>query len=239
MELANQQAVFRAFYGGFLHAGDLCFDVGANFGNRVRCFRDLGCKVVAVEPQRSCVARLRREFGGDDRVVIVDQAVGRNPGQAELKVSPVHVLSTLSEQFISSTHASGRFAGVTWAGRETVGVTTLDELIREHGIPRFVKIDVEGFEAEVLAGLTVAVPMLSFEWTPELTDNARTCLQHLAGLGSYEYNLSWGESMRFSRAAWRSMDSLLAVLAEFEGESVQFGDIYARIATDGPITVRS
>ena len=38
------------FYGGFVRKGDVAFDVGANLGNRLRVFRRLGCKVVAVEP---------------------------------------------------------------------------------------------------------------------------------------------------------------------------------------------
>ena len=58
------------------------------------------------------------------------------------------------------------FEGVAWDAAETVEVTTLDRLIADHGLPRFVKIDVEGAEAEVLAGLSHAVAWIAFESLP-------------------------------------------------------------------------
>ena len=47
-----------------------------------------------------------------------------------------------------------------------VAVTTLDALIARFGVPAFIKIDVEGAEPDVLAGLSHAVPVLSFEYLP-------------------------------------------------------------------------
>ncbi|MEI6653942.1 MAG: FkbM family methyltransferase [Verrucomicrobiota bacterium] len=189
----------------------------------------MGCKVVAVEPQVGCCRRLRREFGIDPRVHLVQAAVGRQPGHARLHVSPDHVLSTLSQAFIDRTMGSGRFASARWDRVEDVEVMTLDQLIAEYGMPQFIKIDVEGYESEVLAGLSHAVAALSIEWTPELPENARVCLRRLDTLGDYEFNLTWGESMRFSRPRWRSLESMLAVIDEFEGENQLFGDIFARV----------
>jgi FkbM family methyltransferase len=225
----RELAMFGQFYREFLAPGDLCFDIGANLGNRTRCFRELGCEVVAVEPQAKCFKKLRESFGGDGHIRLVQAAVGRQPGHAALQVSPDHVLSTLSQSFIDGTNRSGRFASARWDRMEEVEVTTLDRLIAQFGMPRFVKIDVEGYESEVLAGLTCAVPALSIEWIPELPDNARRCLRHLAELGGYEFNLSWGESMRFARPQWRTLQSMLVVIDEFEGEPQLFGDIYARL----------
>lgn len=219
---------FCAFYGKFLSAGELCFDIGANLGNRTRCFRHLGCKVVAVEPQKPCFLKLQQRFAGDRGIHLVNMAAGAKAGKAELHLSTNHVLASLSTEFMHRTKASGRFKS-TWGGTVTVEVTTLDQLIDRYGVPSFIKIDVEGFEAEVLAGLSQPVKALSIEWTPELAENTRACLRHLAGLGDYEFNLSWGESMRFSRPEWRSLESMMVVIDEFEGESYQFGDIYARL----------
>lgn len=220
---------FGKFYQGFLSPGDLCFDIGANLGNRTRCFGHMGCKVVAVEPQPGCFRKLTKDFEGNPNIHLVQAAVGREPGTAKLHVSPDHVLSTLSQSFMDGTTRSGRFAGIRWNRVEEVAMTTLDQLIAEHGEPRFIKIDVEGYESEVLSGLSRAVPALSLEWVPELPENARASLHHLAGLGDYEYNLSWGESMKFSRPQWRSLQSILGLIGEFEGESELFGDIYARL----------
>jgi len=225
----REQELFGRLYREFLAPGDLCFDIGANLGNRTRCFRQLGCEVVAVEPQAKCFRRLAHVFGNDQKIRLVQAAVGRNPGHATLRVSADHVLSTLSQAFIDGTTESGRFASARWDRTEDVELITLDQLIAEHGMARFIKIDVEGHEAEVLGGLSRAVPALSLEWTPELSENSRQCLLHLAGLGDYEYNLSWGESMRFSRPQWRSLDSMLVVIDEFAGEAQLFGDIYARL----------
>ncbi len=225
LELEN----FKAFYSGFLKPGDLCFDIGANLGNRVRSFRALGCKVLAVEPQARCIHELERNFRSDAEIIIVPKAAGKKIGKSTLRISSEHVLSSMSENFINRTRSSGRFDGVEWGSEESIEVTTLEQLIEEYGMPQFIKIDVEGHEPEVLDGLGSAVPALSFEWVPELFSHALACIERLEKLAHYEYNLSWGESMRFSRQEWRGADSMLQIIGEFQGENLLFGDIYARI----------
>jgi FkbM family methyltransferase len=223
-------ARFRGLYSQFVGEGDLCFDIGANLGNRTRCFRALGCRVIAVEPQSRCLKQLRREFGTDGGVVIEAVAVGARPGRSTLLTSAVHVLSTFSSEFVERTRKSGRFAAVNWSGTEEVEVTTMDALMAKYGEPRFVKIDVEGFESEVLAGLSRPLPAFSFEWTPEIPENAVACLARLQSLGRYEFNYSWGESMRLARPQWLSQEAMLRVVEEFAGENQNFGDIYARLS---------
>ena len=75
-------------------------------------------------------------------------------------------------------------------------MTTLDELIAAHGEPAFCKIDVEGFEVEVLAGLTRPLRALSFEYLPMAHDAALAVLDRVGELGAYRYNYSPIETMR-------------------------------------------
>lgn len=219
---------FCGLYRQFLSPGDLCFDIGANLGNRTRSFRVLGCRVVAIEPQRDCFEKLSRDFASDPNAVLLQMAVTSEPGEIDLRISPDHVLSTTSSAFISTTQASGRFSSAVWDRVVRVAATTLDALIDEHGMPAFVKIDVEGAEPQVLGGLSQALPALSIEWTPEMPENALACIDKLESLGRYEYNISWAETMRFSARGWRDADTMGRLIEEFAGETFLFGDIYAQ-----------
>ena len=69
---------------------------------------------------------------------------------------------------------------------QAVMTTTLDDLIAEFGIPRFVKIDVEGFEYSVLYGLSdlSSIPeYLCFEFHGSRMDVAIKCIGHLIACG--------------------------------------------------------
>jgi FkbM family methyltransferase len=216
------------FYSSLLPKPGLIFDVGANVGNRTASFRRLGHRVIAIEPQAKCYEELSRIHGADPQVVLVKKAIGRNPGTATMLVSNISAISTLSRDFIAATSTSGRFDGVTWENSESVEVTTLDLLIAEHGEPDFVKIDVEGFEAEVIAGLSRPLKLISLEWTPELTGVIRDCVARLGALGPIEFNISWEESMRMSRSTWFDGNLLDAILETMQGETYLFADIYIR-----------
>src|SRR5262245_12044409 len=53
----------RHFYSQFIAPGNLCYDVGANVGDRTDIFRKLGARVIAIEPQTACLEVLRQRFG--------------------------------------------------------------------------------------------------------------------------------------------------------------------------------
>src|SRR5689334_11334741 len=135
----------RAFYRQFIQPGDLCFDIGAHVGDRLGHFLSLGARVVAVEPQPRLIAGLKRRFGNDPRVALVDAALGATSGKAKLAIDPAHpTVATLSADYIAQAGESRGFRGVRWREEVEVEVTTLDALIAAHGMPTFCKIDVEG-----------------------------------------------------------------------------------------------
>ena len=207
----------------------LVFDIGANIGNRAKVFRDIGWSVVAVDPQKNCCAALAECFAGDSNVKIVNKAIGEQPGMAQMYISSADVLSSLSKEFIEKTTNSGRFQESWWDHQEEVEMVTLEQLISEHGVPKFIKIDVEGFELPVVKGLRQPIEFLSLEYTPELSDSLKLCIQHMNSLGDYEFNLSWCESMVMSRGSWFGAEKLFSIMDAMEGEKYLFGDIYLRL----------
>lgn len=219
------------FYRVLVPAGGLCFDVGANVGDRVELFLDVPARVVAVEPQSSCHAVLEARFGANPNFTLVPVALGSVSGRAELLAADdqrASVLATLSHDWVRRVQESGRFAARTWNRTETVQVTTLDSLIEQYGVPDFCKIDVEGYEPEVIAGLSTSIPSLSFEFTPERFEASEACIARLSTLGDYAFSRSLNESLALV-SEWVSADELLESLSALREDPVTFGDVYARL----------
>ena len=215
------------FYAQFLHSGDLCFDIGAHIGNHTRALRSLKAKVVAVEPQPPFTCLLKRWYGSDPGVILIDQALGATQGEASLFISHrTPTVSTLSSSWTELAYQVPSFAGVRWDTQIPVPVTTLDSLIADYGLPAFCKIDVEGYELEVLRGLTQPLPLLAFEYFPAAREIALACLDRLAELGNYEYNWSVGEKMKLN-PTWVS-STQAAIYLKTLPDSSREGNLYAR-----------
>ena len=217
----------KAFYAQFINPGDVCFDVGANAGNRITPILELKAKVIAVEPQESCQAILKKKFG--NRITLVCNGLGEKEEIKEFYIADASTISSFSTEWIESVKKD-RFKDHKWNTVQKIRMTTLDKLIEKYGMPKFIKIDVEGYELEVLKGLHSSVPYLSYEYTtPEQTDKAIACMDYLAALNpGILCNYSIGESMDLEMDKWVCRDEMFAIINSPEFIASGFGDIYIR-----------
>jgi FkbM family methyltransferase len=226
-----------AFYSQLISPNDLVFDVGANVGNRTKIFLRLGARVVAFEPQSACANLLQQELGTQPGFRLVRKALGGKVGNAELRLGTAHVLATMSETWMHATQATGRFGSESWQSREQIAVTTLDEVIREFGAPSFAKIDVEGYEPEVLAGLSQPLRSGSVEFAVETFDGILWCMDRLCSLHAYEFQFSARETMRFAWTQWLDLAQARSALARLAQEDkYAWGDLYFRMSRPAAAT---
>ena len=171
-----------------INRGDLVFDVGAHVGDKAIWFLNRGAKVICIEPQPLIAQRLHQRMAGVNNAIVVQKGLGRRRAVMNMSLcTSTPVLSTFSDRW-----KQGRFVEKVWDQTALVEIVTLDDLIAQYGSPKYCKIDVEGYEREVLAGLTAKTGCLSFEFTAEFIDDASASLDHLTEIGYSRFNLSLG-----------------------------------------------
>lgn len=138
------------------------------------------------------------------------------------------VLSTTSQEWINTVKESGRFGDLAEKFNDKVEVEriTINELIEKYGIPKFVKIDTEGTEIEIVESLNDFQPFsISLEFAiPESKKSTLDSINHLHKLGYTKFNISIGESMEFisnKNFDYNKMINLMNALPE-----MSWGDIY-------------
>jgi len=230
--LRREVRFYQSVLAGFEN-GDLIFDIGANEGAKTDVFLRLGARVVDVEPDAACSRSLEErflEFRVRPRpVTIVNLAVSYRLGTEEMLFDgPGSAVNTLSPKWAEALKQNRatfayRHCGLEFKQTKLIETTTIDHLISQHGVPFFVKIDVEGHELSALRGLHRPVPYLSFEVNlPEFRPEGLQCIQLLAELDdSGRFNYASDCSRGLMLKEWLPAEGFSLVLDRCDERSIE------------------
>ncbi len=190
------------FYKSLLPTSALCFDVGANIGEKSEAMLKAGAHVVAFEPSPEALPELKARCGKRKNWTLVNTAVGSEGSIATLHATRDSGKSSLDRNWQKTANIVGTYQ---------VPVVTLDAAIKAFGNPFYCKIDVEGWELEVLKGLSQPIPLISFEFHLNEQGIARTvsCLERLLDWGTSYINITPAESASFYLTEWKSLEQFL------------------------------
>jgi FkbM family methyltransferase len=229
----QKQRKAKIFYSPFATIGGLYFDIGANKGKTLKFFLNNGMKVVAVEPQIECVKYLKFRFG--NKIYVINKGVGKDSIPKTMYISNHNVLSSFSTEWISKLVEGQYFSKKLWEHEREIEMTTLDVLIDDYGLPDFIKIDVEGYELEVLKGLSRDVNIISFEYTvPELIDKVILCINRLIEVynGNFVCNYSPEGHLKLILKKWVTPEYMKeTIITQNDFLSTRLGDIYIKKAS--------
>lgn len=228
----REVSFYRQLFNEF-RCGDLVFDIGANVGDKTDVFLRVGARVVALEPDKECQRILRERFLRlrltAKPLTIVGKAVSSRVGFEDMWVDgPASALNTLSQKWVDTLKGDKkRFENsldvLEFGESRSVETTTLEQLIAVYGSPCFVKIDVEGFELNVLQGLRRPLPCLSFEVNlPEFRREGRQCTELLGDLapgGQFNYTRDCKDG--FALEKWLELAQFLQILDRCDDKCIE------------------
>jgi FkbM family methyltransferase len=222
----RQSRLMRDFYSELLPKSALVFDIGANIGTMTRVFLSLGARVIAVEPNPDCARHIELTTPGNS-VEVLQAAAGETNGLAVLKVSDrKDKMSSLSNEWREAvSRENADYAGM-WKREVTVPTITLDALIQRYGEPWYIKIDVEGYEEQVVKGLSQCPSLLSFEFSRVFLEPALKALDG-AIFDDAVFNYTLVDPVQFELRDWVGRDEVRsAILGLRDGAGL--GDIFVK-----------
>jgi FkbM family methyltransferase len=226
---------YEQFYKSLLGSGDGLgiLDIGANIGGKTEMFRPLADWIVAVEPDPELAQTLRKRFYFRRRVKIEECAVSDKPGTVQLyKYEGNESFNTLSVDSVERMSSSeNNFMGFALPAPHQIDVQcrTLSDLCSLYGPIKYIKIDAEGLEYEIISTLDREIPWISLEFNlPHFEQALRQTLEKMQTISPhYRFNVAITEPpLKLEFDEWLTGEESLA---EIKRRGWLYVELYARL----------
>lgn len=183
----------------------LLFDIGANHGIYTDENRSKYESCILVDANSVLIQELLKKYQNDMNVHVIHGIVSNKESET-FYISNADQISTADPEWINQSRFSKSY---TWAPVEGVPTISLDTLVKTYGEPDVIKIDVEGYEYNVLLSLTKKVPKLCFEWAEEKKREILLSLEYLQKLGFTKYHIQMEDEYTYEvdESAWQDFST--------------------------------
>lgn len=184
----------------------LLYDIGANRGLYADANRHEFDECILVEANPSLCSFLSSKYESNTQIHI-ENAIVSNKSSETFYVSNADTISTVDPEWVTKSRFSHNYS---WRPLEGLPTVSLDQLLQKYGEPYHIKIDVEGYEYNVIQSLTKKVRSLCFEWAEEKKKEILLTLDYLNSLGYRQYAIQIEDSYthKVDSSEWMSFEQI-------------------------------
>ncbi|MGA7323781.1 MAG: FkbM family methyltransferase [Rhodomicrobium sp.] len=229
----TQQSILeRHFYRRLIgDSAGAIIDVGANRGSKTEIFRRLSERVVAIEPDPTSAHILRTRFCWRPEVIILQCAITEKSGAVPFyQFGPGSAFNTSDHDWAGSMmDGSNHMHLVLPKPKEIiVQARTISDVEAAYRPVKYLKIDAEGHEQQVLSTLRYPVPLISLEFNfPQMQGALLACVDQLETIASYRFNAAITEPpQKLEFDQWLRGDEIIAAI---QSAHWRYAELFAQI----------
>jgi FkbM family methyltransferase len=184
----------------------ILFDIGANHGLYTDANQEKYDLCVLVEANPMLCDELREKFKANTKIHVI-HAIASNKNTETFYISNADQISTADTNWITKSRFTGNYMWVPVNGIPTI---SLDTLIKQYPEVTRIKIDVEGYEYNVLQSLHTKVPSLCFEFAEEKMEELLLSMDYVKQLGYTKFHIQYQDKFTYEVAEtmWISYEEL-------------------------------
>ena len=184
----------------------LLFDIGANRGLYADANIAEYDDCVLVEANPELCSFLQEKYRMNPKMQIENCIVSNKPSET-FYISNADTISTVDKEWIENSRFSKNYQ---WHPIQGLPTRSIDALVEQYGTPSFMKIDVEGYEYNVICSMTKKYCPLSFEWAEEKKGEILLTLEYLQKLGYSRFSVQMEDSYTYkvSQENWTDYTSI-------------------------------
>jgi FkbM family methyltransferase len=190
----------------------ILFDIGANRGLYTDSNAKKYDKFILVEANKHLCNFLKNNYINNPNIII-EQKIVSSDKNTVFYISNVDVISSCDSEWINNSRFSNKSCYNFNKTTDNESIT-IDELVEKYGIPEYIKIDVEGYELNVLKSMTKKYCPIGFEWAEEKKDELLLSLEYVKSLGYEKFCLQKEDKYDFVPEKWLDYNQIYKIVDE-------------------------